>query len=388
VSYGQRSVAIVGAAMNKFGRYPDTSVHDLGWPVAKAAMLDAGIGTSLDGRNRIEAVYCGSAFSGRLPGQRVMRSLGMLPVPVTNCENACSSGATALREAWIAVANGIYDTVLVMGIDKLSSNGGGVLPGQDDDADVAVGMSMPVLYAMRARRYMHEHGLRPEQLAKVAVKAHRHGALNPLAQFQNQISLEDVMSARPVADPFTLLHCCPTGDGAAAVVITCADKVKNFSQPPVWIKGSTLTSGIYKPGFRDMTTPEITVRGAELAYEESGVSPSDIDIAEVHDAFTITELLYYEALGFCERGQAIRMLEDGQTSLGGRIPVNPSGGLLSKGHPVGATGIAQLCEITWQLRGTAGKRQVEGARMGLAHCTGGGITGLDHGACTITILNT
>ena len=381
MSAASRRVAIVGAAMNRFGRYPQTSVQDLGWPIAKAALADAGIAGS-----RVQAAYCGSAFSGRLPGQRVLRALGLLGIPVTNCENACSSGATALREAWLAVANGLYDTVLVLGIDKLSALGGGVLPGQDDDADVAVGMSMPVLYAMRAQRYLHEHGVRAEQLALVPVKAHRHGARNPLAQFQNEVTVDQVLAARKVADPFTLLHCCPTGDGAAAVVLTAADRVAGCAQPPVWIRGATLTSGVYKPGFRDMTVPEITVRGARLAYEEAGVAPGDIDVAEVHDAFAITELLYYEALQFCERGEAIHLLEHGHTSVGGRIPVNPSGGLLSKGHPVGATGVAQLCEIVWQLRGQAGARQVEGARMGLAHCTGGGITGLDHGACAITIL--
>lgn len=376
-----RQVAVVGAAMRRFGKFPELSVQDLGWPVVKKAIEDAGIAPK-----QIEAAYCGSAFSGRLVGQRVLRPLGMLGIPVINCENACSSGGTAFREAWLAIAAGRHDVVLVMGVDKLTALGGGVLPGQPDDWDVAVGLTMPALYAMRARRYMHEHGVSAADLGKVAVKAHRHAALNPYAQFQNEVTLDEVQKARPVAEPFTLLHCCPTGDGAAVVVLCTAEKARQLTQTPVFIKGSVLNSGKFKTGFRDMTVPEITMRAVDEIYTKSGVGPADIDVAEVHDAFTIAELLYYEALGFCERGGAVALLDSGATSLGGRIPVNVSGGLLCKGHPVGATGIAQLVELTWQLRGQAGKRQVEGAKVAISHVTGGGIAGLDHGACSISIL--
>ncbi len=377
-----RDVAIAGAAMCRIKKYPDTSVQDLGWPIAKAAVEDSGLG-----REAIEAFYCGSAYSGRLVGQRVLRPLGLLGLPVVNCENACSSGGTAFREAYLAIAEGKWDVALVAGIDKLTALGGGVLPGQADDWDVAVGLTMPALYAMRANRYLHEHKITKEQLSKVAVKAHNHAALNPYAQYQNVVTLEEVMAARPIADPFTLLHCCPTGDGAAALVLCSGEVAKRLSKPPVWIKASVLNSGLYKTGFRDMTTPEITIRAAAQAYEEAGVGPGDIDVAELHDAFTIAELLYYEGFGFCQRGEAISLLERGETSIGGRIPVNPSGGLLCKGHPVGATGAAQLVELTWQLRGEADKRQVEGAKVALAHCTGGGIAGVDHGACSINILS-
>lgn len=378
-----RKVAIAGAAMCRFGRYPEKSVQDLGWPVVKAAVENAGIAP-----RQIQSAYVGSAYGGRLVGQRVLRPLGMLGMPVVNCENACSSGGTAFREAWHAIAQGQWDCALVLGIDKLTALGGGVLPGQPDDWDVNVGLTMPALYAMRAGRYMHEHKVTTEQLAKVAVKAHKHGALNPLAQYQNEITLEDVAKARPVADPFTLLHCCPTGDGAAALVLVSDDMARKTGlAKPVWVVASELNSGRYMTGFRDMTTPEITTRGAAEIWEMSGMGPGDIDVAEVHDAFTIAELLYYEAFGFCQRGEAVALLESGATSLGGRIPVNPGGGLLCRGHPVGATGAAQLVELTWQLRGEAGKRQVDGAKVALAHCTGGGIAGLDHGACSINILS-
>jgi len=234
---------------------------------------------------------------------------------------------------------------------------------------------------------MHDHGISAEKLSKVSVKARKHGAMNPWAQFQQEVSLESVVNARKVADPFTLLHCCPTGDGAAAVIICAESEIGKFHHQPVWVRGTELASGKYLPGFRDMTTPEITVRGAHEIYEATGIGPEDINVAEVHDAFSIAELLYYEAFGFCKPGEAISLLESGATSVGGRIPVNPSGGLLSKGHPVGATGVAQMVEIVWQLRGHAGKRQAEGAKVGLTHCTGGGISGVDHGACAITLFS-
>ena len=345
------------------------------------AVRDCGID-----RKQIEAAFCGSAFSGRLVGQRVLRPLGMLGIPVVNCENACSSGGSALLEAFHAVKHGRYEVVLVIGIDKLTALGGGVLPGQAEDWEVAVGLSMPALYAMRAQRYMHDHDVTVAQLSEVAVKAHRHGAKNPWAQYRNELTVEEVMKARKVADPFTLPHCCPTGDGAAAVVIASEAYVRKHGAKAVWIATSHLTSGRYMTGFRDMTSPEITVRGARETYEEAGIGPDEIDVAEVHDAFSIAELLYYEALGFCERGEAVHLLQSGATSIGGRIPVNPSGGLLCKGHPVGATGIAQVVEIAWQLTGKAGARQVENAKIGLTHCTGGGIAGLDHAACSINIL--
>jgi acetyl-CoA acetyltransferase len=373
-------VAVVGVSMSRFAKCPEVSVQDLGWPVVLEALRDAGIE-----RGEVNAVYTGSAFSGRLVGQRILRPIGMTGIPVINCENACSSGATAFREACTAIRHGEIDVAVVIGIDKLTSLGGGVLPGQSEDWEVAVGLSMPALYAMRAKRYMHEHGASCEQLAMVAVKAHRHGALNPYAQFNNLVSVEQVMNARPVAEPFTLLQCCPTGDGAAAVVLCSKSYARKVTRKPVWVAVSELTSGKYMPGFRDMTHPEITIRGAQEAYEEAGIGPRDIHLAEVHDAFTIAELLYYEAFGFCAPGEAVDLLTKGETSLGGRIPVNPSGGLLCKGHPVGATGIAQITEVTWQLRGEAGARQVADAKTALTHCTGGGIAGLDHGACSINI---
>ncbi len=373
-----RDVAVIGVGMVPFAKYPDKTLAEIGWPAVKMAIEDAGVQ-----KRDIEAAYCGSALGGMMSGQRVLKQLGITGLPITNVENACSSSSSAFRQAYIAVGAGVYDIVLVLGVEKLTKFGGGTLPLEKEDFEVTHGLVMPALYGMRARRYMHEYGLTEEQLASVAVKAHKHGAKNPEAQFRNEVTLEEVMGARKIAEPFTLLHCCPSGDGASAVVICSMDKARQYTTKPVRVACSEVNSGKYMTGFRDMTTPEITVRGAKQAYEEAGIGPEDVDVAEVHDAFTIAELLYYEALGFCAKGDAAKLLEDGETSLGGRIPVNPSGGLLSKGHPIGATGTAQIAEVVRQLRGQCGDRQVEGAKVALTHCTGGGISGFDHGACSI-----
>tara|TARA_R110000868_G_scaffold109_7_gene1082 strand:- start:2537 stop:3676 length:1140 start_codon:yes stop_codon:yes gene_type:complete len=373
-----REVSVIGVGMTPFAKYRDKSLAEIGWPAVKAAIEDAGVA-----KKDIEAAYCGSALGGMMSGQRVLKQLGITGLPITNVENACSSSSSAFRQAYIAVAAGVYDVVLVMGVEKLTKFGGGTLPLEKEDFEVTHGLVMPALYGMRARRYMHEYGLTEKQLAGVAVKAHRHGAKNPEAQFRNEVTVEEVMEARKIAEPFTLLHCCPSGDGASAVIIASAEKARQYTTKPVRVACSEVNSGRYMTGFRDMTTPEITVRGAKQAYEEAGIGPEDVDLAEVHDAFTIAELLYYEALGFCDKGDAVRLLEDGETSIGGRIPVNPSGGLLSKGHPIGATGTAQIAEVVRQLRGQCGDRQVDGAKVALTHCTGGGISGFDHGACSI-----
>jgi len=373
-----RDVSVIGVGMTPFAKYRDKSLAEIGWPAVKAAIEDAGVE-----KKDIEAAYCGSALGGMMSGQRVLKQLGITGLPITNVENACSSSSSAFRQAYIAVAAGVYDVVLVLGVEKLTKFGGGTLPLEKEDFEVTHGLVMPALYGMRARRYMHDYGLTDEQLAGVAVKAHKHGALNPEAQFRNEVTVEEVMEARKIAEPFTLLHCCPSGDGASAVIITSAEKARQYTANPVKVACSEVNSGKYMTGFRDMTTPEITVRGAKQAYEEAGIGPEDVDVAEVHDAFTIAELLYYEALGFCDKGDAAKLLEDGETSIGGRIPVNPSGGLLSKGHPIGATGTAQIAEVVRQLRGQCGDRQVDGAKVALTHCTGGGISGFDHGACSI-----
>lgn len=375
-----RDVFVIGTGLAAFGKFPDKTLAEIGWPAVKEALAEADVPPK-----SIGAVYCGTALGGMMAGQRIMKVLGLTGMPIVNVENACSSSSSALSIGWLSIASGQQDVVVVIGAEKLTKFGGGTLPLENEDWEVNQGMVMPALYAMRARRYMHEHGLTREQLSQVAVKAHEHGALNPNAQIKKRVTLEEVMAARPVADPFTLWHCCPTGDGAAALVLASGDVARRHRATSVRIAASEVSSGVYTNGHRDMTWAELTARGATHAYEMAGVGAGDIDVAEIHDAFTIAELMYYEAFGFCPRGGAYELLNKGETSLGGRVPVNPSGGLLSRGHPIGATGAAQAVEIVRQLEGRAGKHQVAGARVGLSHATGGGIAGLDHGACSIHV---
>lgn len=374
--------SIVAAGMTPFGRDPKRPLTALGTQAVLAALADGGVP-----RSAIQAAYVGTQWGGSMIGQRVMREAGLLGIPILNVENACSSGSSGLREAVIAIRAGVYDCVLVLGCDKLS-HASGTLQRHPDDYDGSLGLSPPALYAMRAQRYLHDRGATPADLAMVAVKNRRHALDNAKALFRSEVTLEQVLASRPVAEPLTLLQCCARSDGAAAVIVAREGMAGRPGRAPVSIRASQLCSGRYYPGFRDMTRPEITQRGAAEAYEQAGIGPEDVHCAEVHDAFTVAEVLYYEALGFCPDGEGAAFIRSGASAIGGRLPVNTSGGLLAKGHPPGATGIAQVVEAVTQLRGEAGNRQVDGAKVALTHCTGGGVAGLDHGACTIHILAT
>jgi benzoylsuccinyl-CoA thiolase BbsB subunit len=321
-----------------------------------------------------------------LVGQRIGKAIGIGGVPIINLDNACSGGATALYEAQRAVRDGHYDVALVIGVEKLTQFGGGTLPLVTEDWEVRQGMVMPALYAMRARRYLHERGASVEDLAEVSVKARRHGALNAFAQYRREVTVDEVLGSRMIAEPLTLLQCCPTGDGSAALVVVSDAARRRLGAPGLTIRASVLHSGQFAGGFRDMLRPEITYACAHEAYEQAGVAPDDLDVIELHDAFSVAELVYYEALGLCGPGDGVKILRGQQTTFGGSVVVNPSGGLLSKGHPVGSSGTAQVVEAFWQLMGLAGQRQVPSAGLALTHVTGGGISGLDHGACCVHIL--
>jgi acetyl-CoA acetyltransferase len=372
---------IVGVGITDFGRFPELTEEALAQSAILGALGDSGLHI-----RDIEAFYCGNAIGASLPGQRALRELHTGGGAVYNIDNACSSGATAVNAALSALRSGQYETVLVFGMDQLSSLGGGPLPLSRNDWNNKRGMIMPALYAMRATRYMHEHGMEVSTLADIAVKNRQHGLLNPIATFCKATTREEVLASRQIAEPLTLLQCCPAVvDGAAAVVLST--KPSKGAAAPVRVLASVVQSGLFGTGPEDMIEAEITARTARMAYEQAGVGPQDLSLIECHDAFTISELLYYEALGLCERGEASQLLASGATMLGGRIPVNPSGGLIAKGHPPGATGVAQIVEVCEHLQGRAGKRQVKGARLGLTQVTGGGIWGVDHAACSIHILS-
>jgi acetyl-CoA acetyltransferase len=374
-----REVSVIGVGMSRFGKQPEISIADLAQGPILDSLEDAGVAGG-----KVQAAYCGSVFGGSCLGQKVLKGIGMSSIPILNVENACSSGSSAFREAWLAVASGMHDVTLAFGVEKLTALGGGAYP-LSDDIEADQGVLMPAVYAMRARRHMMEYGTTIEQLAKIAVKNHHNSVHNPRAQYRREYTLEEVLNSRMIADPLSILHCCPSGDGAAAVVLAATEVARGFCGKPVKVRASVLQSGLFKNDFRDMTKSDLSYRTAAAAYEMAGLGPDDIDVAEVHDAFTIGELMYYEALGFCAPGDGGRLIDEEATQITGRIPVNPSGGLLSKGHPVGATGVAQIVEIVSQLRGNCGERQVAGAKIGLTHCTGGGVAGFDHIACTIHV---
>jgi acetyl-CoA acetyltransferase len=378
--FGNTDIYLLGGSMTPFGKFLDQPVEALAQRAVLGALKDADVP-----RNEIGAAYVGSVFQGSLVGQRVLKDLGMTGIPIYNVENACSSGATALSQACLAVVAGQIETALVVGLEKLSKQGGGPLALDTGDPEIEQGLTMPALYAMRTRAYLDKHGGGIDQVAQVTVKNRKHAAKNTYAQFRSLCTVEEVLASRPIADPITLLQMCPNADGAAAVIIS-RKAPKSAKTRAVRILGSVVTSGKFTQGFRDLTVPEISVRAAKAAYEMAGVGPEDVNLAEVHDAASIAEVIYYEALGFCKEGEGLSLLEQGETAIGGKIPVNPSGGLLCRGHPLGATGVAQIVEIMWQLTGTAGERQIEGAKVGLAHCTGGGIWGVDNGACSIHVL--
>jgi acetyl-CoA acetyltransferase len=368
--------------MLKFGRYPEKGVVELAAQAILLALKDAGM-TMKD----IELMASGNlAQANATLGQRVLREIGQTGIPVINVANACATGSTAVREAYMAVASGAYDCVLAVGSEQMgkmgllglgAGGGGGISP-----EGIAGSGLMPAVFGQAGAEHMRKYGTKPEHFAKVAVKNHKHSMHNPYSQYQVEMSLEDVMNARMVAWPNTLYMCCPTGDGAAALVLTSMDKARQYTTQPIKLAASVLTSDPWSD--RDLTMFDVntlTRTAAKEAYEKSGVDPKkDLDLVELHDCFATAELLHYENLGLCDDGDAGRMIDEGETSIGGRIPVAPSGGLLSKGHPLGATGVANICEVVWHLRGQAGDRQVEGAKVGLAHVIGLG------SACTIHIM--
>ncbi|WP_448144830.1 thiolase family protein [Pseudomonas silesiensis] len=376
---------VAGVGMVRFGKYdPSVTFERLAVEAANGALRDSGAT-----RNQIEAVFVGHVFGGPVAGQRVATELGLGGLPVSNHENYCASGATALREAWMAIRAGLYDVVLVIGAEKMTDRvKGGVTP-DANDLDAMQGYVMTAGHALSARRYMADYGATREQIAMVAVKNHAHSMNNPYAQYQHRVTLEDVLNARPIADPLGLLDCSPISDGAAAAIV-CSPKGMarlgiTSARPEVRAIG--LVSGTLRSGHYDVNEEDISRRAGLQAYDSAGIAPQDIDVVEMHDCFTIAEIVRLEGLGLIPKGEGAAWTADGKTSIGGKLPVNPSGGLLSRGHPVGATGMAQVCELYWQLMNQAGLRQVENARLGLAYCKGGTVSGTDGASVTTVVMS-
>ena len=368
-----RDVAIVATGMTPFGELWNLSLRDLFVDAAREA-LDAA------GRPSLDAIYVGNMAGGQFVGQEhlgplMADHLGVAGVPAMRVESACASGGAALRAGFFEVASGASDLVLVAGVEKMNDGAdvtSVLATAADQEAEAYHGITFPGLYAMIARAHMEAHGTTEGDLAIISVKNHRHGALNPKAQFRQEVTLEQVMTSSMVSEPLRLLHCSPVSDGAAALLLCTLDRAREFTDKPVKIRGSGFATAPMALADRvDPSALDAASLSAARAYRAAGVTPSDIQVAEVHDCFSIAELCVLEALCFAKPGGAAELTRAGETTLGGRIPVNTSGGLKAKGHPVGATGVAQAIEIVEQLRGEAGARQVDGAVLGLTQNMGG-----------------
>ena len=404
------NAVVAGVGMSRFGKHVDTGLKALGAEVVQAALNDSGLAAA-----DIEAAYIGNAMAGIITGQEcvrgqvILRSIGIGRIPVINVENACGSGSTAFQQACAMVSTGCYDVVLAAGVEKLyhpdkqrtfmalrggmdveeleavlaalhadTSGGGTTSPsGGGDKRSVAMDF-----YASVARAHMRQYGTTVRQLAGVSAKNSFHGSLNPRAQFREVLSIDDVLAAPMIDEPLTRPMCSPIGDGAAAAVLVSERKARQLGlDRPVRVASSVLHSGWdHGPGELDSAT-----LCAREAYEQAGLGPDDLSVIELHDASAVAELIAYESLGLCRKGESGALIDDGVTKLGGRLPVNTSGGLLRKGHPVGATGVAQIVELTEQLQGRCGKRQVQGAKAALAH-NGGGVVGREAASMCVTIL--
>lgn len=374
-------VYVIGAGMTQFKPHPEIEVHELARQAAWAAIRNSGVDPK-----KIELAYAGHAYQGQCFGQKALLRIGITGLPVVNCENACASGASAVWGVFNAIKAGQADIGIAIGAEKLASAKGGFTPLVPDDLESSLGRVMPSVFAMMARAHMEKYGTTREQLAKIAVKNRRNGVLNPYSPWRDEITVEQVLSAPMIADPLTRLSCCPISDGAAAVIMVSEKVAKQYTSMPIEIRAAVLASGHANGVGMADDKSEMTIRAANRAYELAGIGPKDVDLCELHDPFTIAELVHCEDLGFCPPGEGGRFIDEGRFDIGGDVAVSPAGGLLSRGHPLGATGVAQIAEMFWQLRGEAGARQVPGAKVGLAHTVGGGVTGIEAGATSVTIL--
>lgn len=403
-----RGVSVIGVGMTPFGKFPDKGIKDLVREAVEQALQDAGIG-----RKHLQAAYVGNAAAGLMTGQEMIRgqvtlsALGIQGIPIFNIESACASSSSAFHLGYMAVASGMYDTVLVVGFEKLYDADKGksfralgtavdierfeeyfrdvekAIDSQDRILWEGSGEKRSVfmdMYAFLARRYMERYGLTQGHYARLAVKAHQNGALNPHAQYRKPVTREEVLASGEVAYPLTRMMCAPIGDGAAAALLCSKSSASRFKARPVWIAASVVGSGVIGTDLDDT----LTQRLAPKAYDMAGIGPPDIDVIEVHDATSPAEIMDLIELGICPGEDAPQWIEEGRLEISGSMPSNPSGGLVTKGHPIGATGCAQIYEIVQQLRGDAGPRQVQGARVGMTH-NGGGILGIDAAAMTLHV---
>ncbi len=378
-----REVAVIGVGQSTFGKFPQRTVVELGQEAVVAALKDAGISPK-----DVQVAYTSRIFDAMVTGQSILKEVGIRGIEMVNVENACAGGATAFRGVWKEIATDQYDVGIAVGVESMTTSpiAGKLIPPDKDDLEGQLGLTMPGIFAILAHRQMEQYGTTLEDFAQISVKNHHHGCLNPFAQYRKEFAVEDILNSRMICDPITLLECCPNTDGAAATILCSMDVARRYSTKPIKVIGSALLSGDYRYLQQDMTISPLGSRTAKMAYEMAGVGPEDIDVVELHDAFANEEMLRYEELGLCSPGEGTSLIRERATWIGGRIPVNPSGGLLALGHPLSASGVRNIAEIVLHLRGQAGDRQTPNAKVGLAHMLGGSVAGLEGGACGIHIL--
>lgn len=382
----QRDVYIAGVGETKFGK------HRLEFDaLGRIAALQALRSSNINRPDVVQSAYVGNSTNGMVTGQTVLKDLGMCgKMPIVNVESACSAGGMAVHFAVRDVATGFADVSLAIGCENhsLHMQSGTAFAPAMTDIETVHGAVMTGKYAMRAQRYMYETGATVEDLALISVKNRRHATNNPYAWFKGEISVEEVVRSRVVASPLTLQQCCGIADGAGAVVVCSESMIKKLGvAKPIRVAGTVIQSGPYHNRPRDITGDDITETCSQQLYEETGIGPEDVDIVELHDAFTIAELLYYECLGLCKKGEGLRFLRDGNATHGGKCVVSPRGGMLSYGHPIGASGAAQIAACVKQMRDECPGYQVEPTpRIAVTHVTGGGLSGTEHAACTMHML--
>ncbi len=370
------SAHVWGVGTSSFGRRPERLPADLGWEAVSEALVDAGV-------DAVDAAFVGTVFGSPGTAQRVLSACGVTGIPIVTVENACASGTTAYHEGVRAIEEGRYERVLALGVETMTARFDGPITADPTDPEQRTGLLMPAIYGISANRYLDLYGASVSDLAAVAVKNSAAGALNPRAARRRAVTEEEVLGSRMIAEPLTLFQCAGLSDAAAAAVLGPERRERR----DVAIRGSALRSGAaWDQGSEHVWGFDIVRDTAADAYAAAAIGPDEVDVLEVHDAFTIGELVTVEALGLAPPGGAPARLRKGELGLGGSQPVNPSGGLLSRGHPLGATGLAQIAEIVWQLRDEAGERQVDGARTGLVETMGGGAAGLDGNGCVVTVL--
>ncbi len=375
-----REVYVIGVGLHAFGRFGDKEVIEIGREAVVSALGDAGIRW-----NQVETAYCGTVFAGPMAANKVLARVGLIGIPIVNLENACASGGSALRAAYQAIAGGFCDVALAFGMEKMPR---GFIAGNPDDWFATMGLAVnPQYFALKARWHMANFGTTEDQLVKVSVKNHRNGALNPFAMYRKEMSFDEIANSQMVNDPLRLLMLCAPNEGGAAVLLSSKEIASQHTTKLIRLAAVVLDSPLYGtvevPHISvsaRVEAPTVTMTASKEAYNAAGIGPGDLSLVELQDTDSASEIIYCEEIGLCERGEGGRLLEDGATEIGGRIPVNTSGGLLSKGEPLGASALGQVAEIVWQLRGEAGPRQVQDARVGLTHVYGA------YGNCAVSIL--